>query len=60
MMEIAHAHSMIAETGNANDYSSTQLYVDADARMDTYEVDDGQKRTALNLLQRKSFALRLI
>ncbi|EME42865.1 hypothetical protein DOTSEDRAFT_72339 [Dothistroma septosporum NZE10] len=30
----------------------TQLYVDADARMDTYEVDDGQKRTSLNLLQR--------
>lgn len=33
--------------------SSTQLYVEADARMDTYEVED-QKRTALNLLQRKT------
>lgn len=29
----------------------TQLYVEAEARMDTYEVE-GQKRTSLNLLQR--------
>lgn len=33
--------------------NSTQIYVEAEARMDTYEVD-GQKRTSLNLLQRES------
>lgn len=31
----------------------SQLYVEAEARMDSYETEDGQKRTALNLLQRK-------
>ncbi|KXT01441.1 hypothetical protein AC578_9540 [Pseudocercospora eumusae] len=35
----------------------TQLYVEAEARMDTYEVE-GQKRTALNLLQRNFEALQ--
>ncbi|CZT21238.1 related to single-stranded DNA-binding protein [Ramularia collo-cygni] len=30
----------------------SQLYVEAEARMDSYETEDGQKRTALNLLQR--------
>lgn len=31
----------------------TQVYVEADARMDTFEVEGGEKRTALNLLQRE-------
>ncbi|KAF2765961.1 hypothetical protein EJ03DRAFT_279071 [Teratosphaeria nubilosa] len=30
----------------------TQLYVEADAKMDTYQAADGSNRTALNLLQR--------
>jgi single-stranded DNA-binding protein len=33
---------------------STQMYVEADAKMDTYQAQDGTNRTALNLLQRKS------
>jgi hypothetical protein len=32
-----------------------QLYVEADARMDSYEDKDGNQRTALNLLQRKRY-----
>ncbi|EME82132.1 uncharacterized protein MYCFIDRAFT_49593 [Pseudocercospora fijiensis CIRAD86] len=35
----------------------TQLFVEAEARMDTYEVE-GQKRTSLNLLQRSFEALQ--
>ncbi|KAF7191882.1 Single-stranded DNA-binding protein 1 [Pseudocercospora fuligena] len=35
----------------------TQLYVEAEARMDTYEIE-GQKRTSLNLLQRNFEALQ--
>lgn len=34
----------------------TQLYVEADAKMDTYQGSDGQNRTQLNLLMRKSVA----
>lgn len=30
----------------------TQLFIDAEARMDTYEDKDGIKRTQLNLLMR--------
>ena len=30
----------------------TQLFIDAEARMDTYEDKDGVKRTQLNLLMR--------
>ncbi|KAF2160697.1 hypothetical protein M409DRAFT_59729 [Zasmidium cellare ATCC 36951] len=30
----------------------TQVYVDADAKMDSYEVEGGQKRSSLNLVQR--------
>lgn len=33
---------------------STQMYVEAEAKMDTYEAQDGTNRTSLNLLQRKS------
>ena len=29
------------------------MYVEADARMDTYQTEDGQNRTVLNLLQRE-------
>lgn len=36
------------------DVYRSQLYVEAEARMDSYETEDGQKRTNLNLLQRKS------
>lgn len=32
----------------------TQVYVEAEAKMDTYEVADGEKRTTLNLVQRES------
>lgn len=31
----------------------TQLYVEADAKMDTFQGSDGQNRTQLNLLMRK-------
>ena len=33
--------------------NSTQLFVEADAKMDTYTGNDGVKRTQLNLLMRK-------
>ena len=33
---------------------STQLYVEAEARMDTYQAADGSNRSSLNLLARKS------
>lgn len=31
---------------------STQIYVEAEAKWDTYTAQDGSQRTALNLLQR--------
>ena len=34
---------------------STQMYVEAEAKMDTYQAQDGSNRTALNLLQRTYF-----
>ncbi|KAK5112671.1 hypothetical protein LTR85_011182 [Meristemomyces frigidus] len=35
----------------------TQMYVEAEAKMDTYQAQDGTNRTSLNLLQRKFEAL---
>ncbi|TKA70238.1 hypothetical protein B0A55_06878 [Friedmanniomyces simplex] len=35
----------------------TQMYVEADAKMDTYQTQDGSNRTQLNLLQRSFEAL---
>ena len=32
--------------------ASTQLYIDADARMDTFQAQDGSTQTRLNLVQR--------
>lgn len=32
----------------------TQMYIEADARMDTYTAQDGTNRTQLNLLMRES------
>lgn len=37
-----------------NMHFRTQMFIDAEARMDTYEDKDGVKRTQLNLLMRKS------
>lgn len=33
---------------------STLMYIEAEAKMDSYEAQDGSARTSLNLLQRKS------
>jgi hypothetical protein len=32
---------------------STLMYVEAEAKMDSFQAQDGSQRTALNLLQRK-------
>lgn len=37
--------------------SRTQVYVEADAKMDTYQAQDGSNRTQLNLLMRISPSL---
>lgn len=37
----------------------TQMFIDAEARMDTYEDKDGVKRTQLNLLMRTSRILSI-
>ena len=36
---------------------STQMYVEADAKMDTYQAQDGTNRRTLNLLMRKLISL---
>lgn len=33
------------------------MYVEAEAKMDTYQAQDGSNRTSLNLLQRMSLNL---
>jgi hypothetical protein len=34
-------------------HRSTLMYIEAEAKMDSYQAQDGSQRTALNLLQRK-------
>jgi hypothetical protein len=38
----------------ANIIRSTLMYIEAEAKMDSFQAQDGSQRTALNLLQRKS------
>lgn len=33
-------------------HSSTLMYIEAEAKMDSFQAQDGTQRTALNLLQR--------
>jgi hypothetical protein len=37
----------------ANTLQSTLMYIEAEAKMDSFQAQDGTQRTALNLLQRK-------
>ena len=34
-------------------YESTLMYIEAEAKMDSFQAQDGSQRTALNLLQRE-------
>jgi single-stranded DNA-binding protein len=36
----------------ANTLQSTLMYIEAEAKMDSFQAQDGTQRTALNLLQR--------
>jgi hypothetical protein len=36
----------------ANTFQSTLMYIEAEAKMDSFQAQDGTQRTALNLLQR--------
>lgn len=38
---------------SADDNRSTLMYIEAEAKMDSYQAQDGSNRTSLNLLQRK-------